>query len=784
MSTFPRSTLSRRTLLLLVPLFGCVGLVGMLWVGTNLPVTSSSLFGSLLIADLVRPALIGGALLVAAWVLAHNRRGASAPLWRGVALAAALAGGHALLGGLVLTLDRALPWPGLPDAVQPLVSLLVALGGLAALRRSFLAERPDVRALLGLGLGALISAAWGWAGALGSLPELMLALLEALAMSLLGALFIASVFRYDPPESDEQPRRVALLAAMVGAALIPTLFGVRPWAAQGSTLAVVAAAACFPATALLVLDRSQRPHHGWWATWALLFAALLPPLAFTRGAEGDWIPGGLPAATGQATLLSLGLSIALGLLLLGGRRLHTLLQHRTVASAAGIIGLAVALGVPAASGHAAFQSDTFFVVMADQLDTEAGVGIPDRSAVYHALTAHALTSQADLRATLDGAGVAYTPYYLVNGLEVEGTPMLRYQLAQRPDVARVLDSPHLRPQPPISPHLTLAEERPAPTTMPWGIAAIHAEAVWSETGITGEGIIVGTIGTGVDWTHPALRDSYLGTRGGYDYAWFDPWEGTSEPTDTNGIGTHTLGTIVGAGGIGVAPGAKWIACRSLARDLGNLAYYLDCMQFLFAPFPQQGDPFTQGDPTRGAHIVHAGFICPPWEGCDAPTLSLAITHLSDAGQLVVTGAGNAGPTCGSIGSPALAEDAVTVGATTADGALAPYSSRGPVTLGGSQHPKPDIVAPGDAILSTFPEGSFAEFDGTSMAAAHVAGVAALLWSATPSLVGDIPRTRAALTATTEPITNHDGGTCGDPRNDVGAGIVDALEAVRVGLGTR
>ena len=294
----------------------------------------------------------------------------------------------------------------------------------------------------------------------------------------------------------------------------------------------------------------------------------------------------------------------------------------------------------------------------------------------------------------------------------------------------------------------------------------------------------GVASTGVDWHHPDLHDQYLGSDGQHDYTWFDPWEGTTAPVDTNGIGTHTLGTVLGANGIGVAPGAHWIACRSLARDQGNLALYLDCMQFLLAPFPQVGDPFMDGDPTRGAHIINAAWNCPHWEGCDASTLSIAIEHLNNAGQMFVTGAGNDGPTCGSIGSPGLAEAALTVGAIDASGAIANFSGRGPITLDGSGRAKPDIVAPGAAIISSLPDARYAEFDGTSMATSHVAGVVALLWSANPSLVGDIERTRQIIAETAHYMPVSD--VCGsgtEKRNNVyGYGVVDALEAVRVARG--
>ncbi len=75
-----------------------------------------------------------------------------------------------------------------------------------------------------------------------------------------------------------------------------------------------------------------------------------------------------------------------------------------------------------------------------------------------------------------------------------------------------------------------------------------------------------------------------------------PWNGTGAPTDRGGHGTHTMGSAVGRDGIGVAPGAQWVGCVNLDRNLGNPAAYLDCLQFMLAPFPPGGDPFRQAGP--------------------------------------------------------------------------------------------------------------------------------------------------------------------------------------------
>ncbi len=87
----------------------------------------------------------------------------------------------------------------------------------------------------------------------------------------------------------------------------------------------------------------------------------------------------------------------------------------------------------------------------------------------------------------------------------------------------------------------------------------------------------------------------MGYQSDDDFHWLDPWNQLSSPIDINGHGTHTLGIILGKE-TGIAPEANWIGCVNLARNFGNPGKYLDCLQFLFAPYPQNGNPFIDGDP--------------------------------------------------------------------------------------------------------------------------------------------------------------------------------------------
>src|SRR5207249_3087924 len=166
----------------------------------------------------------------------------------------------------------------------------------------------------------------------------------------------------------------------------------------------------------------------------------------------------------------------------------------------------------------------------------------------------------------------------------------------------------------------------------------------------------------------------------------------------------------------------------------------------------------------------------PLEGCDAGALDPAVRALRAAGIFVVASAGNDGPRCGSVDDPiAIYDAAFSVGAIDRDGNLADFSSRGPVTVDGSQRIKPDIVAPGVDVRSAWPGGTYRPEKGTSMAGPHVAGVVALLWSAQPKLIGDIDRTEQILIRTARPYTGAPSGCDGSelPSNGAGYGVVDA-----------
>jgi subtilisin family serine protease len=617
-------------------------------------------------------------------------------------------------------------------------------------------------------------------GAVGSRPDIFLNLLAGLAFGLLAAGLVAKTtgnFLLDG-------LGIGVLLFILGSAfgydggqllliVILPAFGFAVAALAPSVLAVIVGLGLVAAAPLIFIDPTELAIVlGDFFPWAARAAFLVMANGLVIGLL-LWIVGKWPfgsAREGSAQGRPRAAAIPLGIALLAWT---------------GAFVCYFVFGLPG------FYGDRLFVILKDQADLSQAVGIKDQGEraayVYKTLTDKANQSQSGIRQTFDRFGVPYTPYYLVNAIEVEGGTLVRLYLATRPEVERVLASPRLRPLPPVAENGGAMEGKTTrvPENPGWNIKMIGADKVWDEFNATGKGIVVGQSDTGADGQHPALRASYRGATQGDDYNWYDPWNHTKTPTDAQGHGTHTLGTVLGSGGIGVAPGAQWIGCVNLARNLGNPALYLNCMQFLLAPFPQDGDPF-KGDPSRGAQVLNNSWGCPPIEGCDPNALKPAADALRAAGIFVVVSVGNDGPSCSTVNSPlALYDSVFSVGAVDQSGSMAFFSSRGPVTVDGSGRLKPDIVAPGEDILSSLPGGGYDIESGTSMAGPHLVGVVALIWSANPALVGDIDRTEQILVRTAKPYAGSKETGCftgGVPNDAYGYGLVDAYAAVKMALG--
>jgi uncharacterized repeat protein (TIGR01451 family) len=385
-----------------------------------------------------------------------------------------------------------------------------------------------------------------------------------------------------------------------------------------------------------------------------------------------------------------------------------------------------------------------------------------RQAVIMALQATAERSQGELRSYLDGQQAhgkvaRYTPYWIFNGLAVEGDRETLLALAARPEVKIIrADRKLYLEETPTGPQQSAALE--------WNIARIRADLVWHALGIDGTGVVVANMDSGVDWQHPALQTKYRG----YDphglHKHFGNWhcatdEGYVYPGDGHGHGTHTMGTIVGAGdpAIGVAPGARWIAVKAFHDEGYTYDSWLHAsFQWLLDP---DGNPSTDDAPD----VVNNS-----WGSSDGylETFRPDVQALLAAEIFPVFSAGNDGPATSTVGSPASYPESFAVGATNSDDYIAYFSSRGPSPW---SEIKPEVSAPGVNIRSSLPGGSYGKGDGTSMAAPHVVGLAALLLQADPGLT--ISEMEHVITSTAVSLGSP------TPNNDYGWGRIDAYNAV-------
>jgi serine protease AprX len=413
--------------------------------------------------------------------------------------------------------------------------------------------------------------------------------------------------------------------------------------------------------------------------------------------------------------------------------------------------------------------------------------------VFETLVRHAQRTQGDLLRWLEQRQIRYQSFYIVNAVLVEGDSSVALALAARSDVERIEANPLLQGIQPVEPDgganyaQTIAPQGTEP-----GVAAIRAHELWA-AGVTGRGIVIGGQDTGIQWDHPTLRRQYMGwsERGvSHDYYWHDSVRSgggicgplTRQPCDDNNHGTHTMGIALGWDGqsnrIGVAPDARFIGCRNMDRGNGTPATYLECFQFFLAPYPFGARP-EQGDPAKAPDITINSWGCPPYEGCSPLLLQEAVEAQRAAGIMTIAAAGNQGANCGTVSDPpAIYQASYTVGAVDAgSGLVLRFSSRGPVTVDGSGRRKPDLMAPGSLVRSAARNNGYVLMSGTSMAAPHVVGAVALLWSAFPHLRGQIEQTENLLNQTAVPVPVQETcGSSGTPNTVYGAGRLDVKRA--------
>ncbi|MEU8001666.1 S8 family serine peptidase [Catellatospora sp. NPDC049111] len=287
---------------------------------------------------------------------------------------------------------------------------------------------------------------------------------------------------------------------------------------------------------------------------------------------------------------------------------------------------------------------------------------------------------------------------------------------------------------------------------------VQAPQAWA-AGFTGRGTKVAVLDTGVDFTHPDLK--------GRVAQWADFSTQDGDGVDRFGHGTHVAATIAGTGAAsggarrGVAPGAELL----IGKVLDDSGYGTDSQ-------------IIAGMEWAAPRADVINMSLGGWEPSDGTDpLSLAVDALTEQhGALFVVAAGNDGPADGTVSSPAAAASALTVGAVDAADVPADFSGRGPLV--NTWAAKPELVAPGVDIVAARAAGTgigevidarYTAVSGTSMAAPHVAGAAAILAQRHPDWKP--AQYKAALVGASEPLTGADPYT-------VGAGRLNVVRALR------
>ena len=428
----------------------------------------------------------------------------------------------------------------------------------------------------------------------------------------------------------------------------------------------------------------------------------------------------------------------------------------------------------------------------DRLHKEGATLARRHKEIIDALRYNADVTQPSFRAELEearaqGQLTGYSSYWIENLIVVRATKEFVETLRGRGDIRHVTENfaPELIEPLPGSEDERQRNSLDGETTTP-GQDAMGTTQVNRELGLSGQGVIVANMDTGVDGSHPALASRWRGNFAPAAECWLDVLGGnTSFPSDGNGHGTHVMGTMAGreingvdTNTVGSAPDARWIACNAIDQggspggDFDNDV--LAALQWFADRDGNAGTTDDVPDVIQNSWGVYVAIVGYPqcydfW--------NTAIMNCEAAGPVITWSAGN--EAVAGLRSPAIYEindyQVFAVGAVDATNFGAPYpiaeySSQGPSPcLPNIGATKPDIAAPGTDIYSSLPCGGYGFLSGTSMAGPHVAGVVALMREACPDC--DYITIKQA-------IMDHavDYGVPGDD-NQFGHGFIQAYDAV-------
>jgi subtilisin len=317
--------------------------------------------------------------------------------------------------------------------------------------------------------------------------------------------------------------------------------------------------------------------------------------------------------------------------------------------------------------------------------------------------------------------------------------------------------------------LHIGLDRRVETSLPEAVPLINANDVHQDLGVTGNGVRVAVLDTGIDASHALLSGSVVHEEC-FLVSGNCPGGGTTgtSAADGHGHGTHVSGIITSSGPpAGVAPNSLIAAFKVLNDDgTGSFADVLAAFDTIVADHPDVQ--------VINMSIVDGGSHAPGVCDALAPSFATTFAIAKSMGMISVAASGNNGSKAG-IAAPACFSDVVSVGAvydanvgtSVANACIDSITSADQVACWSQSSADLDILAPGAMILSTIPGGAVANAFGTSMASPMAAGVAALMLEVDPGLTPIIIEAR--LKETGVPVT--------DAANSLTRSRVDAFAAV-------
>jgi|GEM_PF-2082458 len=420
-----------------------------------------------------------------------------------------------------------------------------------------------------------------------------------------------------------------------------------------------------------------------------------------------------------------------------------------------------------------------------------GKGVEERGEVVQNMRKKAENEKADLKRELRSMrGVEVkNEWWITSALLVKAEAKKLEKIALRDDVKRIhenfevtiLGRPSLEGG---------GVETRSESDFTWGLERVNIPKIW-EMGFTGsEDVKVAVLDSGLDITHPDLEgklytsdendDTYPGgwaefDSDGKEVDGSEPHE-TYHPLYNEGHGTHVSGTVVGGGKsgeyIGVVPDTSLAHGLVLPQGGGTFSQIIGGMEWAVTPKEEGG---------AEADVVNMSF------GADGylEEMEEPVENIKNAGAIPVGAIGNSGE--GVVSSPGAVYETLAIGASDSGDDIAGFSSGGVVEDEREETPseyiKPDFVAPGVGVKSALPddnpEGDYGYWDGTSMAAPHVAGVVALMLEVMEEKEDPYEKIYKTLKETAEYYEN--GVTLNneeDKNTRYGYGVINAHEAIR------